>query len=272
HHAIISGALGSALRQDLVHRNVAKLVDNRPAAKDTREDTSLDAAVHCWSADEARRVLEAAKTISAQMSALYALALDTGARKGELCALRWSDVDLDTGTLTFERTLLRGVSDKGEPTFGRLKNPKRGNPRIRKMPVNAETVERLREHKRQQAELKMKNRIVYKEYGLVFAKEWGDLHGRKDSLGKPLAMHNFGEREHARVIEAAGVRRIKFHGTRHTAATLMLASGVPVHEVAARLGHKDASVTLGVYAHVSERSQVEAARRLGEVLFGSGKQ
>jgi integrase len=67
-----------------------------------------------------------------------------------------------------------------------------------------------------------------------------------DMLGFPLQMNNLGQREYAKLIKAAGVKRIKFHGLRHTCATLLLAAGHPVHVVSERLGHSTVSMTLQV--------------------------
>jgi integrase len=126
----------------------------------------------------------------------------------------------------------------------------------------------LKEHKRAQAELKMANRTAYHDLGLVFAKEWGHLHGREDSLGLPLQANNLGQREFARAIKAAKVRAITVHGLRHTSATLLLKAGVPPQVVQRRLGHKRIEITLGIYAHVLPSMQQDAARRLGALLHG----
>lgn len=90
----------------------------------------------------------------------------------------------------------------------------------------------------------MKNRTAYHDSGLVFAKEWADARSRHDSLGHPLQANNLGQREYLTFIKAANVKRIKFHGLRHTCATLLLAAGEPVHAVAQRLGHADQTETL----------------------------
>ncbi len=126
----------------------------------------------------------------------------------------------------------------------------------------------LRRHKAHQAQLKLKNRQHYHDQGLVFAKEWGDLQRRHNTLGDPLQMNNLGQRDYARLIKAAGVRPIKFHGLRHTCATLMLQAGVPVKVVQERLGHKRIEITLGIYAHALPSMQEEAAARLGMLLHG----
>ena len=75
----------------------------------------------------------------------------------------------------------------------------------------------------------MANRTHYHDHGLVFAKEWSDVRKRGEFLGQPLQMNNLGQREYAKLIKAANVRPIKFHGLRHTCATLLLQAGQPVH-------------------------------------------
>ncbi len=188
------------------------------------------------------------------------MALDTGARKNELCGLQWSDLDLEKGTVTVLRQLTRTGR---QPSFGPVKN---GKPRT--IDLATETLELLKAHKRAQAELKMRNRAVYQDHGLIFAKEWGDLHGREDSLGLPLQSNNLGQREFARLIKAAGLRPITIHGLRHTSATLLLKAGVAPHVVQQRLGHKRVSTTLDIYAHALPSMQQDAAQRLGALLHG----
>ena len=102
----------------------------------------------------------------------------------------------------------------------------------------------------------------------MFAKEWGGLQRRHDTLGNPLQANNIGQNEYAKLIVAAGVRRIKFHGMRHTCATLLLQAGVPPHVVQQRLGHKRIEMTLSTYAHALPSMQQDAAARLGVILHG----
>jgi integrase len=254
HHAILHGALQAAVPDGLVIRNVAKLVVGKPQQREDHDHVSGN----CWDADEARAFLTAAKQHSAQAAALYGLGLDSGARKNELCGLQWGDVDLDAGTVTFVRQL---VSFGAKPEFGPIKNDV-----PRTVDIAPETVTLLREHKRAQAELKMKNRVAYRDLGMVFAREWDDLHGREASLGLPLQSNNLGQREFAKIIKAANVTPITIHGLRHTSATLLLKAGVPPQVVQRRLGHKRIEITLGIYAHVLPSMQRDAARRLGALL------
>lgn len=256
HHAILHRALRKAVKDGLVATNAAADLDGKPR----RERAPEDARQHAWTAGEANTFLKVAKAAGTQPAAFYAFALDSGARKGELGGLRWSDVDLDTGKVRIAQQLTRPGPN---PTFGPTKTGK-----ARTITLGSETIDLLRLHKKEQAELKMRNRTAYHDFGLVFAKEWADVRKREETLGQPLQLNNLGQREYAKLIRDAGVRKIKFHGLRHTCATLLLQAGQPVHVVAQRLGHSKVEMTLNIYAHVLPDMQQDAAARLGTLLHG----
>jgi integrase len=102
----------------------------------------------------------------------------------------------------------------------------------------------------------MQRRPTHNDFGLVFTRDDGE----------PLLMNNLGQREYAALIKAAHVKAIKFHGLRHTCATLLLQAGQPIHVVSERLGHAKVSMTLEVYAHVLPDMQADAADALGALL------
>jgi integrase len=256
HHAIIHGALQAALFDDLVMRNVAKLVKAKPR----RPEGQGEALLHCWESHEAKSFLATAKEAGPQQAAFYALAVDSGMRKAELCGLKWADVDFPAATVSVRQQL---VKPGQEPIFGPPKNGK-----IRVIDLGTETLTLLRKHLAHQAEMKMANRTRYRDHGLVFAKEWPDMQRQRDSVGDPLQINNLGQREFAQLIKAAGVRKIKFHGLRHTCATLLLQAGVPAKVVQERLGHKRIEITLNIYSHVLPSMQQDAAARLGAILHG----
>jgi integrase len=257
HHTVIRRALRKAVRDRLVSINVAADLDGRPR----RERSKSEAArTNCWTGTEAQTFLIAAKAAGPQDAAFYGLALDSGARKSELCGLAWTAVNFDEGKIHIVRQLSKGGAT---PTFGPTKTKQ-----PRSVMLSAETVALLKAHKQHQAALKMANRTAYHDFGLVFAKEWGELRTRKDLLGHPLQANNLGERSFDRISQPAGLRRITFHGLRHTCATLLLQGGEPVHVVAQRLGHANVKETLDTYAHVLPDAQQGAADRLAAVLHG----
>lgn len=244
----------AAVRARLLAHNVAKLVTGKPHAPDGQAGVTD----HCWTAEEAADFLRAAKAAGTQSAAFYTLALDSAMRKSELCGLLWADVDLIQGRVRVRQQLLAGGA---APTFIPVKGK-----RARTVDIAPETVDLLRAHRSNQAALKMRNHQRYHDHGLVFAKEWSDLGRQHDVLGDPLQANNLGQREYARLIKAAGVRPIKFRGLRHTCATLLLAAGVPSKVVQERLGHKDITTILDVYAHVLPSMQRDAARCLAALL------
>ncbi len=254
HHTIAHSALQAAVLEGLVQRNVAKLVIGKPHATKDHQDV----LEHCWEASEAKTFLTTAKAAGPQPAAFYTLALDSGARKGEMCGIWWTDLDLASGRMTIQRQL---VKPGPEPVFGPVKN---------KMPraieLSAETIALLRKHRSHQAELKLRNGERYHDHGLVFAKQWEDLQRSRDTLGDPLQANNLGQREFRKLLKAAKVRPIKFHGLRHTCATLLLQAGVPANVVQRRLGHKKIEITLSVYAHALPSMQQDAAARLAAML------
>ena len=215
---------------------------------------------NCWTREEARAFLEVARTAGPRQAAFYATALDTGARISELCGLQWKDIDFDAGTVRIARQLLKlGL----KPVFGPPKT-KRGQ---RTIDLDTETITLLRAHKQHQAKLKLANRLRYHTaLDLMFATEPTDVASPDELLGLPLPKKDIGRREFARLIKTAKVRRITFHGLRHTSATLLLSLGEAVHVVAQRLGH-DPKETMNTYAHVLPMQQRTAVQRLGGLLY-----
>ena len=205
----------------------------------------------CWDIDEAKAFLRVTEAAGPQKAAFYRLALETGARKGELCAFRWTDLDLLKGTLTVNRQLVKRWP---QPLWG---PPKRNQPRT--MDLSGECLALLRKQKRAQGEIRLLGGSAYEDHGLIFAYE-------EPPFGMPLSANNLGQREYTKLIKAAKVRKITFHGLRHTAATLMLEQGIPLKVVAERLGHKKPTITLEVYAHALPSTQKAAAEKLGALL------
>lgn len=259
HHAVLTSALKRAMRDDFVKRNVASLAESFPVSDGPRRRRRPDDR-KAWTVEEARKVLNAAKQRDAQTAAFFALALDSGARKGEILGLRWTDANLTTGALRLERQLLQGGR---EPQFGPTKTRKE-----RTLDVSTETLVLLREHKRQQAELKLANRLHYAAgQDLIFAQVWEHQGSRSWQLGAPLGSGTVA-RMLSRLIRATGVQRITVHGLRHTSATLLLRAGIPTHVVQQRLGHSNSGTTLDLYAHVLPDQQADAASRLAKQLWG----
>jgi integrase len=158
--------LRTALRQAVEWALLARdpLAGVRPPSAPARE-------MRVWTEEEARRFLEAAK--GSRYYALFYLALATGMRSGELLALTWNDVDLAAGMVAVRRTLA-GVSD-GAPVWQDPKTPAAR----RRIPIDPAAVEVLRQHRRRQAEERLKAGPAWQDHGLVFCTrsgQAGNLH------------------------------------------------------------------------------------------------
>jgi integrase len=183
---------------------------------------------------------------------------------GEVLGLRWKDID--GATVKLKRQLHRRTKDKvtGESRLDTAL-PKSGHERTFEMA--AETVGLLREHKRVQSEIKLKNRLHYADHDLVFAQQWEQLGSRHATLGWPLNRTSV-RTKLRKLCTTAKVKQITFHGLRHTTATVMAERGVPINVVSKRLGHSRISMTLDTYTHVSPGKQAEAAEILSTALQG----
>jgi len=206
-----------------------------------------NAEMRTLTSEQARALIRAAE--GDRLQALYAVALASGARQGELFGLRWQDVDLERGTIRIVRTLARGVSEWA------FTEPKTASGR-RTVPIGTSATNALRTHKRRQAAERLRIGDAWHDFGLVFTTE----------LGTPLSPQNMLRRSFHPLLARAGVPRIRFHDLRHTAATLLLEAGSHPRVVAERLGHADPGLTLRVYAHATATMQEAATAAIDHVL------
>ncbi|GAB3544352.1 site-specific integrase [Arthrobacter tumbae] len=169
-----------------------------------------------------------------RLAPLVLFAVGTGMRLGEVCGLRWSDVDLDAGHLTVrQQAQLQGREIRFQPV-----KTKAGQDRW--VPVAGWVPDVLKAWKAQQG----RERLVAGEawsngQGLVFT----------DALGFPLNPNNV-SKTFGRMAERAGLPKVVFHSLRHLAATIMLQNGLPLPVVSRILGHSTITVTADLYFDV----------------------
>lgn len=241
HHAVLREALNWAVRWQLLARNP---VDAASPPRPERPEMRV------LSVEEAQRLLEAAAA-TRHYTLLY-LALATGARLGELLALRWQEVDLEQGMMQITRTA-RFFSGRGIV----FSHPKTHRSR-RPIAPSSETVRVLSGHRHRQLEERLRVGPAYRDDGLVLA----------DPRGRPI-FDSTVRRAFYSLTRRAGIGHVRIHDLRHTAATLMLRVGVNPKVVSERLGHATVSITLDTYSHVLPDLQREAAAALDEILVGN---
>ncbi len=244
-HAILSSALQDALDDNLIPRNVARGMQLQSIERE--EMQTLDAA-------QVRALLAIAK--GSHYAALMTLAAYSGMRIGELLALTWDAVDFECGSVRVAHNLTRS-KQMGEPKTRKGK---------RTISLPLACMDALRAHRVEQIEERLKWGDQWQDNNLVFCTlRIGNCKSGQTLPGSPLTARVV-TRAFESLLEQAGLPRVRFHDLRHTAATLMLLSGVPVKVASARLGHSTSALTMDVYSHVLPEMDREAADKVGRLL------
>lgn len=235
-YSILHEALNHAVKWKLLSKNPAKEV----AAPERKEKPII-----VWKPEETRHFLAVAGVD--RFYCLFVLALTTGMRRGELLALKWKDINFETGVIQVNYTLSKV----------RALEPTKTEKSQRKVAVTQNVLDILKQHKTRQFEGRLKAGEKYQDFDLVFCSR----------LGTPLNADNLVKRHFYPLIEKAKVRRVNFHSLRHCSATMALAGGVHIKIISERLGHSTVKTTGNIYRHVSIEIQRKAAQKIDEVLF-----
>jgi integrase len=202
------------------------------------------------SIDEVITLIQAAEEHDADLGCFLRLAVVTGARRGEVCALRWKNVNLPRGTVSISRSIVDGS--------------------------NAQLIEKdTKTHASRQI-------VIDDETAQVLARRWIAAEERAAAFGTSLVADAFMFSDSPdgqlpwrpgrvtlafrRLCQQNDITGVRLHDFRHFAASTVLGAGVPVKTVSGRLGHANAATTLGVYAHFLESSDAEAAQVLAALL------
>lgn len=236
-HTLLHAALSWALKMQLVGRNVADAVEAPRAAP---------SPARALAPEEIGRLLEQADRTP--LGPFVRVALFTGARRGELLALTWADVDFEAA-----RMMIRASLSEVKGALSR-KSPK--TDRVRTVALAPAALEALRKQRALQEADQLASRGLYRDGGYVFA----------DSLGRPL-MPSYVSDQFRKITKRAGVRA-RLHDSRHTAATAMILSGADVRTVGAVLGHAAPSTTLNIYGHVIVGAQPAAVASIERYATG----
>ena len=238
-HGVLRSALAHATAIEVLDRNVATSI---------RAPKVPRAEIEILDADQITEVIGKLKGHS--IFSIAALAIGTGARRGELAALRWGDLDLDAATLRVERAL--------EQTVGRLSvKATKTKAGCRTISLPEFAVLAMRDHRRATLELRLKiGAGTLPDDHPIF----GDLDGNWPSP----------QRITGRWCDALAARdlpKVTFHSLRHSHASALIAAGLDVVAVSRRLGHSNPALTLSVYSHLFVSKDSEAAAAI-DAVFG----
>lgn len=237
-HAVMHGCMDHAARLGLTARNPADgLIVPRPKKQE----------MMVWTESQVSQFLTSVR--GERNEVLYRLALATGMRRGELLGLKWGDIDWLAATIRVRRQVF-------EPRGGGFifQEPKSDRGR-RSIQLGGGIIEQLRGQIEQVDLARKMARGRWKEHDLIFPSTVGTPQGG-----------GFVSREFKRLAERAGLPAIRFHGCRHTAASIMLMRARPPLEVAGILGHSLA-VLMERYAHYIPDQQGETARLMDEITM-----
>ncbi len=243
-HAVVHSALEQAVAWDLLLFN--------PAAKASpgRIET---AEIRIPTVDEVLRMLKEAEVEDPDLAVFLVLAAVTGARRGELCALRWDDVDFEAGSVGISRVIALGKAGPVE----RHKPKTRAS--VRTIALDAGTLGVLKAHRARSAEKARACGLVLAPSAFIFTGQAdGSEPWRPDSTS----------RRFRNVRLACGINdEIHLHSLRHFVVTMLLGAGVALPQVAGRVGHSGGgTTTLAVYSHFQQAQDQEVAELLGRIL------
>jgi integrase len=248
HHAhdLLRATLNWAVSVDYAETNVARKVTAEDLPKALKPENAVlnETELRKLLAEAQRPSKRAVKrgTLSSHpwFYPAVTFAAYTGARRGEVLAVKWSDLDVDAGTVTIRESL-------SEPRSGlAFKRPKNG--KVRTITIGTELAAILHTHKATQAEEQLLLGEAYKKGDLVFA--------RPD--GGPVTPWNFGA-AFKDLVGRAGVTPITLHDLRDTHASLLAKAGVPIEVISSRLGHSCISITVDRYLTVYQERDAAAA-------------
>lgn len=225
---VLRASIDWAVQQGIAQRNVVKFTE--PPKQRPSEHRAM-------TMDEAKAFKAAAA--GTPFEAAFAVMMTLGLRPGECLALAWSDIDLDARTLRVRHSLKRD---------GSMSDAKNDGSR-RQLTLTAGLVPLLRARKAAQSADRLRCGESWTDSGLIFT----------TTIGTAVSDRNLTLRVFRPICERAGAGRWDLHELRHTAATLMLANGVPIERVSKVLGHSSIRVTADVYGHLVPRDLETAA-------------
>ena len=204
--------------------------------------------IEIFTKQEAAQILAALENEDLQFQTLIQLAIFTGARRGELTALKFSDIDFEQRKITIERSAYKIT---GQPLA--TKPPK--DYETRTVTINESCCQLLKMLKREKISESQRLGSAWCGDDWVFT-QWN---GEMMNLMTPT-------KQFSKFLKKNGLRHRKFHSLRHTSATLLLYAGVNIKQVQGRLGHGDIETT-NKYLHLIEEADVEAANKLDIMLL-----
>lgn len=247
----LKSSMIDAEKNGYIEKNYCQLV-NLPKEK------MKEKKIEVFSVDQQNDFLEIIK--GHEFEILFLLAIGTGLRRGELLALRWSDIDFENKTINVDSNIQQAYIFEDEETKRLEKieqEPKTVNS-FRTVPIPSKVLDKLQEHKQKQEQYKLAFQERYIDNDFVIC----DKYGKALDVKRPTRMFYS-------IQKKMGIpedEKIKFHGLRKTYATRLFEKEVPPKTVQMLLGHSEISITLDIYTQVMENKKVEAIEKIDDIF------
>ena len=241
-YKLINVMFNQAIKWEILDRN-----PNLKATKPKKEKKER----RYYDLEQVSKLLSCLENESIKYKILITLALDSGARRSEICALRWNDIDFNTNILRIDNSLkvVKGVLDEKETKTLSSK---------REIMLSNATMEVLREYKEWQDNYIKELGKNWKGTDRVFtSKEGKYMH--PDTCDKIIT----------KIVRKYNLPPITFHGLRHTSASILIHKGINPKAVSQRLGHSSTDVTMEIYSHTFDITKKESANAFDEILKGA---
>lgn len=198
--------------------------------------------ISCYSPEDANKLMQVLRNEPLKNQLIIMLTLDSGCRRGELTGLTWNDIDFANSSIDINKTT-QYVSGYG--IFEKTTKTESSN---RVVFISKTTLDLLKKYQKQQLEKRLKLGSKWQNSKRVFTTEYGaDMHPNTPS------------KIFDNIIKKYNLKKISFHGLRHTNASLLKIKKVPLQTISKRLGHSNISVTHNVYSHFFEEELKEVA-------------
>ena len=239
YYKLINVMLNRAVYWELLNSNPNNKVQKPKKEKKKRKFYDLS---------QIKYLLSCLKNECIKYRALIMLALDSGARRGEICALRWPDINFETRTLIIDNSLkiVDGIVDE--------ENAKTCSSN-RIIILSEATIEVMKEYKEWQDNYIKEMGSKWKGTDRIFT----------DAFGGPMNPSTC-YKIFTKIIKKYGLEHIRFHDLRHTSASLLISEGINIKAVSERLGHSSINITLDIYTHIFEKDRIKSANKFDEII------
>lgn len=240
HYTLVSEILNTAVKWGYLYTNINQNVT--PIKVHKKE-------IQCYSPEDVEKLIEVLQNEPIKYQAIIMLALDSGCRRGELTGLTWNDIDFKKSTIDINKVTQYVTG------YGIFEKTTKSDTSNRIVYITPTTLQILKKYKSEQHKLKLLLGNKWQNSNRVFTTDYGgDMH--PDTPSKILE----------KLIKKYNLKRITFHGLRHTSISLQITSGIQSQIISKRAGHSSVSVTHNIYSHFFDNGFKEVADKMDGFL------